>query len=530
MGRLLREGDSMSVGEEPTNTSMPTPQKSPSDRRFTGSGEHIYTVTIPGWHGEESGDTHYRFDDTSLKSELRPVITHSAGFSGLSHRNRSLSLQFDPAMCELRVVFGTNQYGETIVPTPCDIQRALKDAEIPGIAVVPTENTGPVGLVFRAVPLLEAEWRDERSPSDIVSQTLGEILGPLRAPSWNDSSKKGVSTAVSSTRKEKLRDREANGASDLATDSADSGDEVAAQTSEIVEENTPRILESFSINSDLEHSFNYAPDIPDDILFWSRSKRSLGLTPETVIGDDDRKLVSAFVDIREPPWCSICRLNIQVKLNNGKKLNGTGTGWLVAPGVIVTAGHCLFARVSKLQKKFRWINSIQVIPGYNHPGKYKDSFKVTSRDCHVPPEYIATKHPAYDFGLIIFRPDSYRVPYHFKLIEEKYDEVVPYSRQPITITGFPSRMKVQGGMYWHGRDVKNLNSSMVQYNADTSEGQSGAPAYVFSKSSETLRVVGIHTYGTDVKNSWNSAHRINNQVRKFIRTTMDKFGLPSSEI
>ena len=86
---------------------------------------------------------------------------------------------------------------------------------------------------------------------------------------------------------------------------------------------------------------------------------------EVVIGDDDRKAVP---DATQSPWRHICALRIRTRTNK----DYVGTGWLIGPRTIMTAGHCVF-----MHDHGGWAKSISVIPaleGHARPyGLYKST-------------------------------------------------------------------------------------------------------------------------------------------------------------
>lgn len=75
--------------------------------------------------------------------------------------------------------------------------------------------------------------------------------------------------------------------------------------------------------------------------------------PETVCDPDER---AAVMNTAEPPWNANCLLIITFK--DGRKARGTG--WLLGPKLVVTAGHCVHEG-----KDGNFYNSIEVIPGAN---------------------------------------------------------------------------------------------------------------------------------------------------------------------
>ena len=85
---------------------------------------------------------------------------------------------------------------------------------------------------------------------------------------------------------------------------------------------------------------------------------------ELIIGTDDRVKVTAN---EVYPWHCICSLLITAQ-NGGVYI---GTGWLVSPRVVLTAGHCVH-----LHDDGGWASQIEVIPGRN--GAARPDGSVTS--------------------------------------------------------------------------------------------------------------------------------------------------------
>jgi V8-like Glu-specific endopeptidase len=74
---------------------------------------------------------------------------------------------------------------------------------------------------------------------------------------------------------------------------------------------------------------------------------------EVVIGRDDRVQIT---NTTAYPWRTICSLIITAR--DGSRW--IGTGWLVGPRTVITAGHCVY-----MHKRGGWARSIEVIPGRN---------------------------------------------------------------------------------------------------------------------------------------------------------------------
>ena len=86
---------------------------------------------------------------------------------------------------------------------------------------------------------------------------------------------------------------------------------------------------------------------------------------ETVIGIDERIRI---LDTDLDPWRMICAL----RMRGGNGAGAIGTGWLIGPKTVLTAGHCVYST----QFFGGWASTIDVIPGCN--GDEQPFGKVTS--------------------------------------------------------------------------------------------------------------------------------------------------------
>ena len=117
---------------------------------------------------------------------------------------------------------------------------------------------------------------------------------------------------------------------------------------------------------------------------------------EVVIGDDDRKAVP---DATQSPWRHICALRIRTKTNK----DYVGTGWLIGPRTIMTAGHCVY-----MHDHGGWAKSISVIPameGQSQPyGVYK-STRFSAVD-----GWTVNRDSDFDYGVILLNEPVGNLP------------------------------------------------------------------------------------------------------------------------
>ena len=215
---------------------------------------------------------------------------------------------------------------------------------------------------------------------------------------------------------------------------------------------------------------------------------------EVVIGRDDRRRIS---NTRRFPNRAICQLTITAQ--NGRRY--VGTGWLVSPRTVITAGHCVY-----LHGAGGWAKSIEVTPGMNGNSKPFGSCK--SSTLRSVKGWVTSKDRSYDYGAIIL-PNNCR----FKRTIGKFD-FANYSdrtllRKYVNICGYPGD---KGGktQWYHAKRMARVNAKQLVYTIDTAGGQSGSPIFYRMRNNKRV-AIGIHTSGSQ---RGNSGTRINASVKK----------------
>ncbi|THH40040.1 trypsin-like serine peptidase [Neolewinella litorea] len=213
---------------------------------------------------------------------------------------------------------------------------------------------------------------------------------------------------------------------------------------------------------------------------------------EVVIGRDDRRRVPST---RNFPYRAIVQLVIEAK--NGRRY--VGTGWLISPRTVITAGHCVY-----LHNAGGWPKSIQVSPGMNGNSKPFGTCRATA--FRSVKGWVSGKQRDYDYGAIILprshpfgkRTGTFRyASYSNRTLLQKY----------VNICGYPGD---KGGkhQYYHARRIARLTDKRLSYLIDTAGGQSGSP--IFFRRGNNRIAVGIHTTGSM---SGNGGTRINASVK-----------------
>ncbi len=231
---------------------------------------------------------------------------------------------------------------------------------------------------------------------------------------------------------------------------------------------------------------------------YAASYPGLSSVAEVVIGRDDRRQVK---ETRPFPYGAIVQLSIEAK--TGQRF--VGTGWLISPRTVITAGHCVY-----LHGAGGWPKSITVTPGMNKQDKPLGSCSATT--FRSVQGWVSSKESDYDYGAIIL-PQQY--PFGAKTGTFKFASFTDQTllSKYVNICGYPGD---KGGktQWYHAQKISRLTSKRVSYLIDTAGGQSGSP--VFYRRDKIRVAIAIHTSGSM---AGNSGTRINTSVK----TNLDRW-------
>jgi len=215
---------------------------------------------------------------------------------------------------------------------------------------------------------------------------------------------------------------------------------------------------------------------------------------EAVIGDDDRvRVTSAFM--ARNPFRQICALRITSQRNR----NFVGTGWFIAPGVLATAGHCVF-----LQDDGGWAKSIRVVPAKEGPREPFGS-QVSTRFASVD-GWVDHRLRETDYGVIFLDDRSAGTKLGNFAVQSL--DVPTLKGTDAQISGYPADRERAEFQFFHLRPMMDVTDSQLVYDIDTFGGQSGSPIWQ-ETAEQGVVAVGIHTTGGVTSNS---GTRINTDV------------------
>lgn len=187
------------------------------------------------------------------------------------------------------------------------------------------------------------------------------------------------------------------------------------------------------------------------------------------------------------PYRAITRLNITY-------LNGSSehcTGFLYAPNIVATAGHCLYF------PGVGWAAKVQVVPGNNVDSAGKQIMPFGS--CMGTTAFTTlgwfNNGPTsfgrmYDYGAVKLDCNIGLQVGYFGL----FWTTAPLTGTSVTITGYPVSQAPTGSMWTNSGTIALSEDRQLFYNIFTGEGgDSGAPVYM--PGCETYCAIAINAYG-----------------------------------
>jgi len=215
---------------------------------------------------------------------------------------------------------------------------------------------------------------------------------------------------------------------------------------------------------------------------------------EAVIGNDDRVKVAPEL-LRANPWRQICALRIHS--TSGRTY--VGTAWFIAPGVVATAGHCVF-----LHDDGKWPASIDVIP--SKAGPEEPFGRVRATRFATVDGWTKERSRDFDYGVIFL--DNTNPGTQVGNFEVAALANVELGGAVAKVSGYPADRERAEFQYFHERPLIDVTEARLVYDIDTFGGHSGSPIWIDTEELGLI-AVGIHTTGGL---SSNSGTRITDEV------------------
>ncbi len=207
----------------------------------------------------------------------------------------------------------------------------------------------------------------------------------------------------------------------------------------------------------------------------------------SVIGDDER---SRFTDTHLAPWRMICSLRIHAA--SGAVM--IGTGWLIGPRTVLTAGHCIATREHGAHAR------IEVMAGRNGDVFPFDTRVVDHGRMEVHPRWANGFDPDRDVGVLHLPDELGRETGWFATATPTDGELAGLL---VNVAGYPGSIEVGGRrtrvngreLWWHADAIARSDAERIFYATDTSGGQSGGPVWTATDQGGAPIGIAVHAYG-----------------------------------
>jgi V8-like Glu-specific endopeptidase len=207
-----------------------------------------------------------------------------------------------------------------------------------------------------------------------------------------------------------------------------------------------------------------------------------------IVGPSDGR--TRVLNARLHPYAAVC--HVQRDFGDGR-LSGC-SGFLVAPTIVLTAGHCVFSRPRHLLTGRGSPRRIRITPGPNGGARPPFGSQWAVR-WYAHRRFVNQRDVMYDVGIIVVPQPFSGLPGVFPLaaLDDAALRVVRAQRI-LHIAGFPSD-KPQGTMWEHSERLDRIGPRALHYSVDTCPGHSGSPVWVRRARGGQVDAIGIHVAG-----------------------------------
>jgi V8-like Glu-specific endopeptidase len=186
--------------------------------------------------------------------------------------------------------------------------------------------------------------------------------------------------------------------------------------------------------------------------------------PNVILGSDGRVQIT---DTTGNPYRKIVKLRVRFPDSSTDYYGCTGA--LVAGKYVLTAGHCVHNR-----SRGGYINYAEVVPGLD--GTYKPYGSAYWVNARASSGWTSDSDDDYDYGLITLDRKIGDVVGWFQMASLNEDLL---KASIVRTAGYPGDMGGKEMWYDDNSGVASVSKTMVKYDMDTYDGQSGSPVYTY---------------------------------------------------
>ncbi|HEX8095908.1 trypsin-like serine peptidase [Jatrophihabitans sp.] len=220
-----------------------------------------------------------------------------------------------------------------------------------------------------------------------------------------------------------------------------------------------------------------------------------------------------------PPYNTIVEITIPGYDDyTGKTALGRCTGWLYAPNMVATAGHCVYDKTAVINGYFD-TRGIRVWPGVN-------GSTTNAQSCGVVKSFVPANWTAgqsrYVYGNEAFDYGAFKLDCSPALQPALKYGLPPTVTDFTRICGYPKN-KATDTQWCSDDQVRAFDAYQVFYSNDTCVRMSGAPVMVWKNSEWNVTAIhSTHTHGTAYNHyTYNHGTRITSTVSADLTTWMN---------
>ncbi len=220
------------------------------------------------------------------------------------------------------------------------------------------------------------------------------------------------------------------------------------------------------------------------------------------------------VNFTRYPWSSLVYVRCTYRRFGAPPMTISGTGWLAAPGLVVTAAHNVYKH--DLAEGLRRAVAVELIAGHAGPGSpVAATARVAPGDILYSPRFAdgPALNRRQDFCFLRVRDPAFTEvvgrPLPLAVVEEGCRDSVLVSGYPVPV-GAPIRVRTGRLHTGEGRMAPGGGTLTHRYAIQTLGGQSGGPViWVNPDDHDEIAAIGIHVHG---ECPFNMARRIDAEL------------------